>query len=110
MPAWCRPPEARGARPATAALDGHASNRWLKWVLVEIVQTLKQAPGPVGDQYRKLLRAKGKPKATTAAARKLCCYIYWMWRRGLSYDEWLLQRCDNRRSEVRPVQRMGAVA
>jgi hypothetical protein len=77
---------------------------------VEIVQTLKQAPGPVGDQYRKLLRAKGKPKATTAAARKLCCYIYRMWRRGLSYDEWLLQRCDNRRSEVRPVQRMGAVA
>jgi hypothetical protein len=70
----------------------------------------QQAPGPVGDQYRKLLRAKGKPKATTAAARKLCCYIYWMWRRGLSYDEWLLQCCDNRRSEVRPVQRMGAVA
>jgi transposase len=54
---------------------GHASNRWLKWILVEIVQTLKQAPGPVGDQYRRLLRAKGKPKATTAAARKLCCYI-----------------------------------
>src|SRR5439155_3192091 len=53
---------------------GHASNRWLKWILVEIVQTLKQAPGPVGDQYRRLLRAKGKPNATTAAARKLCCY------------------------------------
>jgi transposase len=89
---------------------GHASNRWLKWVLVEIVQTLKLAPGPVGDQYRKLLRAKGKPKATTAAARKLCCYIYWMWKRGLGYEEWLLQRDDGRRSEVRPVQRMGAVA
>lgn len=89
---------------------GHASNRWLKWVLVEIVQSLKQVPGPVGDQYRKLLRAKGKPKATTAAARKLCCYIYWMWKRGLSYEEWLLQRDDTRRSEVRPVQRMGAVA
>ena len=71
---------------------GHASNRWLKWVLVEIVQTLKQAPGPVGDQYRRLLRAKGKPTATTAAARKLCCYIYWMWKQGLSYEEWLEQR------------------
>lgn len=59
---------------------GHASNRWLRWVLIEIVQTLKQAPGPAGDHYRKLLRAKGKPKATTAAARKLCCHIYWMWR------------------------------
>nr|MBA3343318.1 IS110 family transposase [Gemmatimonadaceae bacterium] len=61
---------------------GFASNRWLKWILVEIVQTLKQAPGPVGDQYRRLLRAKGKPNATTAAARKLCCYIYWMWKDG----------------------------
>ena len=89
---------------------GHASNRWLKWVLVEIVQTLKQTPGPVGDQYRRLLRAKGKPKATTAAARKLCCYIYWMWKESLSSEEWLEQRRNARWSEVRPVQRMGAVA
>jgi transposase len=89
---------------------GHSSNRWLKWVLVEVVQTLKQAPGPVGDQYRKLLRPKGKPKATTAAARKLCCYIYWMWKRELTYDQWLLQHDDSRRSEVRPIQPMGAVA
>lgn len=89
---------------------GHASNRWLKWILVEIVQTLKQAPGPVGDQYRRLLRVKGKPKATTAAARKLCCYIYWMWKDGLSYEEWLARRSKEVWSEVRPVQRMGAVA
>jgi transposase len=88
---------------------GHASNRWLKWILVEIVQTLKRAPGPVGNQYRRLLRAKGKPKATTAAARKLCCYIYWMWRDGLSYDEWLDGRYVSR-SEVRPSQPLGAVA
>ena len=39
-----------------------ASNHWLKWILVEIVQTLKLAPGPVGVYYRHLLRAKGKPK------------------------------------------------
>jgi transposase len=89
---------------------GHASNRWLKWILVEIVQTLKQAPGPVDDQYRRLVRAKGKPKATTAAARKLCCYIYWMWKDGLSYEEWLARRGKEVWSEVRPVQRMGAVA
>ncbi|MFN2400670.1 MAG: IS110 family transposase [Gemmatimonadaceae bacterium] len=89
---------------------GHASNRWLKWILVEIVQTLKRSPGPVGDQYRRLLRAKGKPKATTAAARKLCCYIYWMWKEGLSYEEWLGRRGQVVWSEVRPVQRMGAVA
>jgi transposase len=88
---------------------GVASNRWLKWILVEIVQTLKRAPGPVGDQYRRLLRAKGKFKATTAAARKLCCYIYWMWRDGLSYEEWLATRTASR-SEVRPSQLLGSVA
>jgi len=89
---------------------GFASNRWLKWILVEIVQTLKQAPGPVGDQYRRLLRAKGKPKATTAAARKLCCYIYWMWKDGVGYEEWLARRGNKVWSEVRPGQRMGMVA
>jgi hypothetical protein len=52
---------------------GKASNRWPKWILVEIVVTLKLAPGPVGTYYRHLLRAKGKPKAQAAAARNLCC-------------------------------------
>lgn len=86
---------------------GHWSNRWLKWILIEITQTLKQAPGPVGDQYRRLLSAKGKSKATTAAARKLCCYIYWMWKRGLSYEEWLRQRNAVEWSEVRPMSTHG---
>ena len=90
-----------------------SSNRWLKWILVEIVQALKLAPGPVGTCYRHLLRAKGKPKATTAAARKLCCYIHWMLKEGWSYEEWLRQHQEAgqpRRSEVRPMQRMGAPA
>ena len=56
---------------------GHGSP-WLKWILVEILQTLKLAPGPVAAHYQKLLRAKGKPKATVAAARKLCTYLYGM--------------------------------
>jgi hypothetical protein len=60
-----------------------ASNHWLKWILIEAVQTLKQVPGPVRFHYERLLRAKGKPKATVAAARKLCTYIYWMWRQEL---------------------------
>jgi transposase len=92
---------------------GHASNRWLKWILCEVVTTLKLAPGPVGTYYRHLLRAKGKPKATTAAARKFCCYLYWMLKDGWSYDEWLQQHgqhAGRRGSEVRPGQRMGAVA
>jgi transposase len=87
-----------------------SSNHWLKWILVEIVQTLKLAPGPVGTYYRHLLRAKGKPKATSAAARKLCCYIYWMLKEGWTYTEWLQQHQHNRRPEVRPTQRLGATA
>lgn len=94
----------------THGFVGHASNRWLKWILVEIVQTLKQSPGPVGDQYRRLVRAKGKQKATMAATRKLCCYIYWMWKDELSYDQWLTRHEKEVCSEVRPLQRMGAVA
>lgn len=74
------------------------------------MQTLKRQPGPVGDQYRRLLRAKGKQKATTAAARKLCCYIYWMWKDGLSYDDWLARREKEVWSEVRPLQRLGSMA
>lgn len=89
---------------------GHASNRWLKWILVEIVTTLKLAPGPVGTYYRHLLRAKGRPKATTAAARKFCCYLFWMLKEGWSYDEWLRQHAGSRGSEVRPMQRLGAMA
>jgi transposase len=89
------------------------SNHWLKWILVEIVQSLKLAPGPVGTYYRHLLRAKGKPKATSAAARKLCCYLYWMLKEEWTYAEWLQQHHGSqasRRPEVRPTQRLGATA
>jgi transposase len=88
---------------------GHVGrgNPWLKWLLVEALQTLKLAPGPVGDHYRKLLRAKGKPKATVAAARKFCTYLYWMLKEEWSYTEWLRQ---HDRSEVRPMQPLGSAA
>ena len=86
------------------------SNHWLKWILVEIVQSLKLAPGPVGTYYRHLLRPKGKPKATSAAARKLCCYLYWMLKEEWTYTEWLDQHQQRRRPEVRPTQRLGATA
>lgn len=48
---------------------------------------MKLAPGPVGDHYRKLLRAKGKPKATVAVARKFCSYLYSMLKEEWSYTE-----------------------
>lgn len=68
---------------------GPAGSGWLKWILIEAVQTLKRRPGPVQAHYERLLRAKGKSKATVAAARKLGCYLYWMLREGWSYEQWL---------------------
>src|SRR5438552_285637 len=86
---------------------GPAGSAWLKWLFVEAVQTLKRQPGPVRSQYERLLRAKGKQKATVAAARKLCCYVYWMMKEGRSYDDWLRQR---HQREVRPIQAVASVA
>jgi transposase len=86
---------------------GGAGSPWLKWLLIEIVQSLKLAPGPVGRQYQKLLRSKGKAKATVAAARKLCCYLYWCLKEEWSYEEWLRQ---HERLEVRPVHALGSAA
>lgn len=86
---------------------GRAGSPWLKWILIEIVQSLKLAPGPVGMQYQKLLRAKGKAKATVAAARKLCCYLYWCLKEDWSYEEWLQQYV---KREVRPMHSLGSAA
>jgi len=79
----------------------------LKWILIEAVQTHQQVPGPVRFHYERLLRAKGKPKATVAAARKLCTYIDWMLRENQSYSEWLEQ--ETRRAGS-PMQRMASSA
>lgn len=86
---------------------GPAGSAWLKWLFVEAVQTLKRRPGPVRSHYERLLRAKGKQKASVAAARKLCCYVYWMLKEGRSYEEWLRQR---QHREVRPIQALASVA
>jgi transposase len=86
---------------------GRAGSGWLKWILIEAVQTHKRVPGPVRFHYERLLRAKGKPKATVAAARKLCTYIYWMLREQLSYPEWLEQET---RRAGRPMHCMASSA
>lgn len=103
-----------GLTPSTRSSGGKTrhgpvgrGNPWLKWIVIEILQTLKLAPGPVGQQYDKLLRAKGKPKATVAAARKLCTYLYWMLKEEWTYGEWLRQ---HDRPEVRPMQPLGSAA
>lgn len=85
-----------------------AGSGWLKWILIEALQTHKQVPGPVRFHYERLLRAKGKPKATVAAARKLCTYIYWMLREQRTYPEWLAQQ-ETKRAGC-PMQRMASSA
>jgi len=111
-------------QPVSVALESTLYWSWLHDHLVRTghrVQvahafraTLKLAPGPVGQHYRHLVRAKGKSTAATAAARKLCCYIYWMLKEGWSYEEWLQQHEQqhgpSRWSEVRPAQLLGTVA
>ena len=80
----------------------HSGNPWLRWALVEATHELKQHPGPVRAQFMKLQRAKGRSKATIAAARKLCCYLYWILRDELTYPEWLRKRQQHPSVEVRP--------
>jgi transposase len=80
----------------------HSGNPWLRWALVEATHELKQHPGPVRAQFTKLTRAKRRSKATIAAARKLCCYLYWMLRDERSYSEWLHRRQQSYSLEVRP--------
>lgn len=89
---------------------GRSGSPWLKWILIETVQALKLAPGPIGVHYAHLVRAKGKQKATVAAARKLCCYLFWMLVNGWTYDEWLTQHEHHHELGVRPRQRMGSAA
>ncbi len=55
-----------------------AGSPWLRWALVETTQTPKMKPGPVRAHFTRLARAKGNSKATVAAARKLCCSLFWM--------------------------------
>lgn len=75
---------------------------WLRWALVETTQTLKMKPGPVRTHFTRLARAKGNSKATVAAARKLCNYLYWMLKDNVTYDEWLQRRSHAEVLEVRP--------
>jgi transposase len=89
---------------------GRAGSPWLKWILIETVQALKLAPGPIGAHYQHLLHAKGRPNATVAAARKLCCYLYWMLTERWTYEEWLQQHHHHDELGVRPTQRMGSAA
>ena len=90
-----------GGRTTHGSLP-HSGSPWLRWALVEATQTLKMKPGPVRAQFTRLMRPKGTSKATIAAARKLCCYLFWMLKQGIDYDQWLRTRNRSELLEVRP--------
>ena len=80
----------------------HAGSPWLRRALVESTQTLMMKPGPVRSHFTRLVWAKGNSKATVAAARKLCCYLFWMLKEGRTYADWLHNRNNHHLLEVRP--------
>jgi len=90
-----------GGKTIHGSLPGSGSP-WLRWALVETTQTLKMKPGPVRAHFIRLGRAKGNSKATVAAARKLCCYLFWMLKEGRTYPDWLQNRHSQPLLEVRP--------
>lgn len=60
------------ARPIT-----HEGNRYLRWILCEIVQHHIRRPGPLRSFHLRLKDKKGHSKALVATARKLLVRIYY---------------------------------
>ena len=54
------------------------------------LQQLELAPDPVGAQNQDLLRPKGKLKATVAAARRFCTYLFRMLKEELTSTDAVL--------------------
>jgi transposase len=108
----------RGLVPTTRSSGGKNHLRrarqgeqpWLKWILVEVVISLEAGPGSVSAYYRHLLRANGKPKATTAARAEVVLLHLLDVERGLELRGMAPAHENSRRSEVRPSQRLGSVA
>src|SRR5439155_1366300 len=100
---------AENERVPVSDLFSRGGRAWLVTVALPpaVRRQVDRLLGPVRQNYERLLRAKGKQKATVAAARKLCCYVYWMMKEGRSYDDWLRQR---QQREVRPIQAVASVA
>lgn len=64
-----------------------AGSRWLRWILVEAVQTLTKSNTALGRYYRRLNKRKGKNVAKVATARKLCSIIWHVLFRKEPYND-----------------------
>ena len=69
---------------------GHISkqgNVLLRFLLVEAAQVTVRSQPQWRNQFFHLAMRRGRKIAKVAMARKLAVQLYWMWRRGWSYEE-----------------------
>jgi transposase len=61
----------------------------MRTLLVEAALRATRKAGPRREYYRRMVRHKGKAKSRVAAARKLAVILYQMWKKDLTYGEFL---------------------
>jgi len=76
--------EHRHLGPITKEGDG-----LMRTLLMEAALRATRQPGPLREFYRRMVRHKGKAKARVAVARKLAVILYQLWKKDLTYWEFL---------------------
>lgn len=66
-----------------------AGDGLMRHLLVEAALMASCKPGPLREYYRRTVRHKGKAKTRVALAHKLVMILYWMWKKGLDYRQFL---------------------
>ena len=61
----------------------------MRTLLVEAALRATRKPGRLRECYRRMVRHKGKAKARVAVARRLAVILYQMWKKDLTYREFL---------------------
>ncbi len=61
----------------------------LRFLLVEAAQVTVRSVPEWRSQYFRLLMRRGRKTAKVAMARRLAIRLYWMWRQGLDYEEFV---------------------
>jgi len=80
-------------------LEKSSGNRWrlghitkqgssmVRFLLVEAAQVTVRSLPEWRSQYFRLVMRRGRKTAKVAMARRLAIRLYWMWRRGLNYEQ-----------------------
>jgi hypothetical protein len=68
--------------------SGHARSI-LRFLLVEAAQVTVRSVPEWRSKYFHLALRRGRKIAKVAMARKLAVRLYWMWRQGWNYEQWM---------------------